>query len=76
MQANTITDNEMFYAIIEAKRGWILPGADQLTLYSKRKELCENQAKKKIIVSMSECSNEYADVYLPFKSVNGVPIRK
>ena len=28
-----ITDNELFYIIIEAKRGWVLPGADQLTLY-------------------------------------------
>ena len=64
-----ITDNCLFYAIIEAKRGWILPGAEQLTMYSKRKAICESRAQKKIIISMSECSNEYADSYLPFVSL-------
>ena len=34
-----ITDEEQFYIIIEAKRGWILPSAEQLTLYSERKKL-------------------------------------
>lgn len=70
-----ITDGELFYAIIEAKRGWILPGADQLTLYSERKNLRESRAKYKAIVSMSECSPEYADSYLPFKIVNDIPIK-
>ena len=70
-----ITDNDLFYAIIEAKRGWILPGADQLTLYTMRSDLEESRAKHKAIVSMSECSSEYAEVYLPFKKVNGIPIK-
>ena len=32
-----ITDDFSFYIIIEAKSGWILPGAKQLTLYSQRR---------------------------------------
>lgn len=69
-----ITDNESFYVIIEAKRGWILPGAEQLSMYSERREIEQSGAKHKAIVSMSECSNEYADVYLPFHEVNGIKV--
>ena len=60
-----ITDGELFYAIIEAKRGWILPGSEQLTMYSERKDLQDSKAINKVIVSMSECSDEYTDAYLP-----------
>lgn len=70
-----ITDGKEFYAIIEAKRGWILPESDQLTMYSERTDLKKSPAKKKIIVSMSECSLHYADINLPFKSINGIPIK-
>lgn len=70
-----ITDNESFYIIVEAKRGWILPGAEQLTMYSERKEIGQSGARYKAIVSMSECSEEYADSYLPFHEVNGIPVR-
>lgn len=69
-----ITDDESFYIIVEAKRGWILPYAEQLILYSKRKAIVESRAKHKAIVSMSECSNEYANSYLPFSEVNGIPV--
>ena len=70
-----VTDNHLFYVIIEAKRGWILPGADQLNRYSDRKGLCESPAETKAIITMSECSQEYADLYLPFCEVNGVPVK-
>lgn len=69
-----ITDDDLFYIIIEAKRGWILPNSNQLTLYSKRKALVQSTAKKKAIISMSECSSVYANSYLPFKNVNGIPV--
>ncbi len=69
-----ITDHSMIYMIIEAKRGWILPGADQLTRYSVRKDFVSSGATKKVIVTMSECSTLYADLYLPFREVNGIPI--
>lgn len=70
-----ITDNDLFYVIIEAKRGWVLPGPEQLTLYSERKSFTDSQAKNKAIITMSECSDVFADTYLPFKSVNNIPIR-
>ena len=69
-----ITDDDLFYIIIEAKRGWILPGKDQLTLYSKRRNLVQSSAKHKAIVSMSECSDTYANSYLEIKQANGIPI--
>lgn len=69
-----ITDDSSFYIIIEAKRGWILPGAEQLKLYSKRRNIVENPAPNKAIISMSECSEEYANAYLPFKNINEIPV--
>ena len=56
-----ITDNQNYYVIIEAKYGWHLPGKEQIEKYSLRKDFICNPAKKKKIVSMSECSNEYAE---------------
>lgn len=69
-----LTDDDLFYIIIEAKRGWILPGKDQLTLYSQRRNLVQSSAKHKAIVSMSECSDTYANSYLEIKQANGIPI--
>lgn len=69
-----ITDDSSFYIIIEAKRGWILPGAEQLKLYSKRRNIVENPAPNKAIISMSECSEEYANAYLSFKDINEIPV--
>lgn len=70
-----ITDNETFYVIIEAKRGWILPGAEQLKLYSEREKILKYNYKYKAIIIMSECSNDYANTYLPFKECNGIAIK-
>ena len=69
-----ITDDKLFYIIVEAKKGWILPGEDQLTLYTERRAIRQSSAKYKAIVSMSECSMDYADSYLPFKQKNGIPV--
>lgn len=69
-----ITDTTSFYIIIEAKRGWILPGAEQLTLYSQRKNIIESPVSHKAIISMSECSEDYANTYLPFKVINDIPV--
>lgn len=60
-----ITDNQKFYIIIEAKRGWVLPGEPQLKLYSERSGFINSPAKVKAIVSMSECTEEYAKKRLP-----------
>ncbi len=60
-----ITDNQKFYIIIEAKRGWVLPGESQLKLYSERTGFINSPAKVKAIVSMSECTEGYAKKRLP-----------
>lgn len=60
-----ITDNQKFYIIIEAKRGWVLPRESQLKLYSERDGFVNSPAKVKAIVSMSECTKEYAEKRLP-----------
>lgn len=70
-----ITDDEKFYIIVEAKRGWLLPGPEQLALYSKRKNLLQSKLQYKTIITMSECSEEYAESYLPFKNINGISVR-
>lgn len=69
-----ITDDTSFYIIIEAKRGWILPGAEQLALYSQRRDIIESPVSHKAIISMSECSEDYANAYLPFKVINDIPV--
>lgn len=69
-----ITDDTSFYIIIEAKRGWILPGAEQLALYSQRRNIIESPVSNKAIISMSECSEDYANAYLPFKVINDIPV--
>lgn len=60
-----ITDNQKFYIIIEAKRGWVLPGESQLRLYSERSGFISSPAKVKAIVSMSECTEDYTKKRLP-----------
>jgi hypothetical protein len=70
-----ITDIELLgselHVIIEAKRGWNLPTIRQLELYTPR---FERQPKKfSAVVTMSECSSEYAQLNLPI-SVDGFPV--
>ena len=69
-----VTDYKNFHIIFEAKRGWLLPGADQLTKYSVR--LAASPAAVKQIVTLSECTQAYAGAYLPFTvAPNGIPIQ-
>lgn len=70
-----ITDDTFFYIIVEAKRGWILPNGEQLKLYSERKNIVQSGVKHKAIISMSECSEEYAESYLPFSEINRIPVK-
>ena len=69
-----VTDDQQFHIIFEAKRGWLLPGADQLTRYATRKDFAQRPFEHKHIVSLSECSQTYAYLYLPFHEVNGIPV--
>ena len=69
-----VTDDKTFHIILEAKRGWLLPGAEQLTKYSTRTDFVAKPVAHKHIVSLSECSQTYANLYLPFHEVNGIPV--
>ncbi len=70
-----ITDHKTYHLIIEAKKGWELPKEEQLTKYSKRNSFIKAAVAEKVIVSMSECTNEYAVDNLPFLEVNGIPVK-
>ncbi|WP_148347934.1 PD-(D/E)XK nuclease family protein [Bacillus rubiinfantis] len=70
-----ITDNKEFFIIVEAKRGWILPPKEQLLKYAKRESFKTSFARNKVIVTLSECSREYAYHNLEIKNANGVPIK-
>ncbi|MBP3327263.1 MAG: hypothetical protein J6L77_12710 [Coprococcus sp.] len=70
-----MTDGQTFHLIIEAKRGWLLPGSKQLTKYLLRNDFSKSTVPNKAIVSMSECSLEYAKDNLPFLEVNNVPVK-
>lgn len=69
-----IKDGKKFHIIIEAKRGWNLPGKEQITKYAKRKSFARSNVKHKIIVSLSECSPKYAAKWLPKATQNGTPV--
>lgn len=70
-----ITDFQTFHIIIEAKRGWILPSADQLTKYSLRSDFQNAPYGNKYIVTMSECTLSYAAAHLPFREINKIPVK-
>ncbi len=71
-----ITDIEIrdagLHVIIEAKRGWILPSQEQLRRYVPR--FRQTKAENPLIVTASECSQDYAREYLP-AAVERIPIR-
>lgn len=69
-----ITDHENFHLIFEAKRGWCLPKSEQLVKYSIR--LANSPATIKQIVTLSECTQQYAKANLPFSiTPNGISIK-
>jgi hypothetical protein len=63
-----------FFVLIEAKRGWELPAAQQLNLYRHRPAFVRSQAPTKTMLVLSECSANYAIAHLPFVELEGVPI--
>jgi len=70
-----ITDIELrgpdTHVIIEAKRGWVLPSVSQLKQYSLR---LRSPVSRRMLVTMSECSADYARLHLPAK-VGGIAVR-
>lgn len=72
-----ITDIEIerlddYFLIVEAKRGWALPTAEQLRRYASRPTFRRSRARTKTLIVVSECSPEYANQRL--QDVNGVPV--
>lgn len=70
-----IRDDKEFFIILEAKCGWNLPTEGQLLKYSKRESFLKSVAKNKMIITLSECSKDYAEHYLDIKVANGTPIK-
>ena len=64
--------DESLHVIIEAKRGWNPPSEQQLKKYLPR--FRQTRAEKPVIVTMSECSENYAREYGVSK-VDGIPVR-
>lgn len=74
-----ITDIEIespgeFFVIVEAKRGWNLPGLKQLERYVRRPSFSASQGTIRRVIVLSECSSEYARLHLPAQMVQGVEI--
>ena len=63
-----------FHLIVEAKKGWTLPGRRQLKKYAERKSFEESAAPDKRLIVLSECSREYAELNLEMREIAGVPI--
>jgi hypothetical protein len=63
-----------FFILIEAKKGWILPNSAQLSKYASRKEFKEDMPVK-MMVSLSECEDYYAEHYLPFNTIGDLPVK-
>lgn len=59
------------HVIMEAKRGWWLPGDLQWGRYAPRFEREKRQSQR--FVAMSDCSSAYASLHLP-KDISGVPL--
>ena len=74
-----ITDIELvavgaLHVIIEAKRGWVLPGADQLRLYAARQSFSTSTAPLRKILTLSECSQVYARAHFPVRTIGTIPV--
>ena len=64
--------DESLHVIIEAKRGWNPASVQQLKKYVPR--FSETKAEEPVIVTMSECSEDYAREYGVIE-VDGIPVR-
>ncbi|GMK39104.1 hypothetical protein PCCS19_21580 [Paenibacillus sp. CCS19] len=64
---------QQFHLIIEAKRGWNLPGIAQLQKYATRTSFLQSPCPDKRLIVLSECSKDYAKHRVP-DQVNGFPV--
>ena len=63
-----------FFLILEAKRGWQLPGRSQLKTYARRRRFRKSSARFRRLVVLTECSKEYVQSHLSIRSIDGVPV--
>jgi len=64
-------EDDDIHVIVEAKRGWNLPSLGQLEGYAGR----IGKRKKYIgILVLAECTHEYAQSTLEFRSIRGIPV--
>lgn len=68
-----IQASELLHLIVEAKRGWELPGPSQLNKYAKR--LSASDAKRKLIIVLTDCSHSYAKTHFPSTDIAGIKIK-
>lgn len=73
------TDIEIYepgvmHIIVEAKRGWWLPDRDQFTRYMPRFQETRTPIAGRLLLSMGEASQTYANLNLP-KHIRRVPVR-
>jgi len=74
-----ITDIELrlpgeLHIILEAKRGWNLPHMAQLQQYANRESFKHSKASVRLILTLSECSSEYAQRNIKANHINGVQV--
>ncbi|MFQ5816758.1 MAG: hypothetical protein ACE5H2_02230 [Terriglobia bacterium] len=62
-----------FHIVVEAKKGWSLPGVRQLKKYAGR--LCNDGDRTRRILVLSECNAKYAEDHLETSDVRGVPLQ-
>ncbi len=73
-----ITDIELsklgqFHIIVEAKKGWSVPGVRQLKKYAAR--LATKADGTRRILVLTQCSAKYAEDQLDSTNVGGIPVR-
>lgn len=61
---------ENFLCIVEAKKGWSLPKKRQLKTYTRR---FAGRHQQKLLVVLSECSADYAKLYIP-NQIQGIRV--
>lgn len=65
-------ESERQHLVIEAKRGWQLPGYDQLEQYARR--LRNGEPRQRCVLVVAECASYYPPVLALPKEVYGIPI--
>jgi hypothetical protein len=74
-----ITDIEIespgaLHLVVEAKRGWILPGEAQLRRYAERASFSSSDGAIRRLVTLSESSEVYARSQQKSTAIQGIPI--